>query len=196
MSELSRNHLRQQMRAQRRSVSKAAAEAASKKLADHVLGLPVLKGCQHVAMYCANDAEIDPAPLFEQLTALGKDCYLPVVDAQVSGHLMFVRHRLHEPVQHNRYKIPEPHVSHDRVFSPDKLDLVLMPLVAFDEQGGRLGMGKGYYDRTFAFTREGALSKPLLVGLGYAFQCVDAIGVESWDVPLFGVVTEEGFQGF
>jgi 5-formyltetrahydrofolate cyclo-ligase len=196
MSELSRHNLRQQMRAQRRAVPKAIAEMASQKLAEHVLHLPILKEAQHIAMYCANDAEIDPTPLFEQLHALGKDCYLPVLDVETSGHLVFVRHQLHEPLKQNRYKIPEPHISNDRIFPADKLDVVLMPLVAFDKQGGRLGMGKGYYDRTFAFLCEKVLSKPFLLGLAYAFQCVEAIDVEPWDVPLFGVVTEEGFRGF
>jgi len=72
---------------------------------------------------------------------------------------------------------------------------VLVPLVAFDDAGNRLGMGAGYYDRSFAF-RRAAPSPPLLVGVGYEFQRVPALAAQPWDVPLDAVLTERGLQRF
>jgi len=68
----------------------------------------------------------------------------------------------------------------------------LLPLVAFDQQGERLGMGGGYYDRTFEFLRRSGLNKPKLIGLAHDFQQVDAIPTEAWDVPLTAIVTNKG----
>ena len=66
-----------------------------------------------------------------------------------------------------------------------------MPLVAFSAAGTRLGMGGGYYDRSFAF-RHGRGAPPRLVGVGYGFQREDALAAEPWDVPLDAVATEAG----
>jgi 5-formyltetrahydrofolate cyclo-ligase len=74
------------------------------------------------------------------------------------------------------------------------LDVILMPLVAFDGQGNRLGMGAGYYDRTLAFLRHRRhWRKPRIIGLAYEFQRMPALPAEPWDVPLDGIITEAGF---
>ena len=71
----------------------------------------------------------------------------------------------------------------------EKLDLVLMPLVAWDRQGRRLGMGGGYYDR--AFKRVLGLDRPERVGVAWSLQEADELPQESWDVSLHAVVTEK-----
>ena len=68
-----------------------------------------------------------------------------------------------------------------------------MPLTAFDRTGTRLGTGFGYYDKTFAFTKNQPLyTKPKLYGLAYAFQEIRNIPRMQWDVPMHGVITEQG----
>lgn len=187
---LDRNELRKVMRSRRQTVSEETAQAAARQLAANVLGLSVLQTGQHIAGYIANDGEISPAELAEKLLALGKSYYLPVLDAHRANHLIFVHYRSGDTLKPNRYQIPEPDVLNTEQRAPELLDVVLMPLVAFDEQGGRLGMGKGFYDRTFEFIKLSAARKPLLIGLAYEFQRIDQLDNQAWDVPLAMVVTE------
>ena len=88
----------------------------------------------------------------------------------------------------NRFGIPEP--LQGKVCPPRVLSLVLLPLVAFDTGGNRLGMGKGYYDHTFAFLRCSQRRRPVLLGLAHECQRVDALDTASWDVPLQAIVTD------
>ena len=187
---LDRNELRKIMRSRRQTISEETAQAAARQLAENVLGLPVLQTCQHVAGYVANDGEISPAWLAEKLLALGKFYYLPALDAHQNNHLIFLQYCSGDVLKLNRYQIPEPDILNTEQRAPELLDVVLMPLVAFDDQGGRLGMGKGFYDRTFEFIKSSAAHKPLLIGLAYEFQCVDKLDSQVWDVPLAMVVTE------
>ena len=91
----------------------------------------------------------------------------------------------------NRYGIPEPQCPRDELVEAAEIELVLIPLLAFDRRGHRLGSGAGYYDRSFAFLREVERpALPLLVGVAYAFQEVESIAPEAWDVPLDFVATE------
>lgn len=191
MNNLSRKELRQIMRARRRDVSIEVAQSAAKQLAVNVLRLSVLQNCQHVAGYLANDGEISTDYIAKELEALSKSYYLPVLDAQQTNHLIFIQYRIGDALKLNRYKIPEPDVLGDKRQPPELLDLVFVPVVAFDEQGGRLGMGKGYYDHTFEFVKSSAVRKPLLVGLAYEFQRIEQLKSEPWDVPLDGIITEE-----
>ena len=92
-----------------------------------------------------------------------------------------------------RFGIPEPARIHDRRIKSIALDLVLLPLVAFDTAGHRLGMGGGYYDHSFEFIRRRVhWNKPRLVGLAYEFQRLPLIEPEPWDVSLDAVATEQG----
>jgi 5-formyltetrahydrofolate cyclo-ligase len=97
----------------------------------------------------------------------------------------------------NCFGIPEPAGASGRWLRGAELDVVLAPLVAFDRAGHRLGMGGGFYDRTFRFVvRRAEWRRPWIIGLAYDFQRVDALPVERWDVPLHAVVTESGAQLF
>ena len=91
----------------------------------------------------------------------------------------------------NYFGIPEPCVTRDNQVSVDLLDMVFVPLVAFDLNGFRIGMGSGYYDRTFE--KKLAIKDPkcpVLIGLAYEFQKQECLNHQPWDVPLDMVVTE------
>ncbi len=101
--------------------------------------------------------------------------------------MQFVPFTPQTPMVKNRFGILEPR-SRQKI-SPQQLDVVLLPLLAFDQQGNRLGMGGGYYDRTFAFLRQKAWRKrPLLIGIAHDFQQVAELEHAPWDVPLAMVV--------
>lgn len=190
-TEVSRKQLRKQLRAARRCLSPAQQKLAGKKLARLLKNyLPVLRST-HIAYYLPNDGEIDPRPLALALEKMGKHCYLPRLHADGSHRVWFVRYRSGDPLFKNRYGIPEPHIRNFHL-PAWALQVVLMPLVGFDRSGNRLGMGGGFYDRSFAFKRERHTCKPLLFGLAHSIQEVPALPCESWDVPLDAIVTEEG----
>ena len=91
----------------------------------------------------------------------------------------------------NRFGIPEP-VGNNKAIKTKQLDLVFMPLVAFDRRGSRLGMGGGFYDRTFEFTKQSiSQHSPLLVGLAHQCQQAMHLPSQSWDIPLNMIVTDK-----
>lgn len=187
--EISRKQLRKQLRVARRSLSPAQQKRAGKELARWLKNyLPVLRS-QHIAYYLPNDGEIDPRPLASALEKMGKRCYLPRLHADGTNRVWFVRYRSGDPLYKNRYGIPEPHIRNPHL-PAWALQVVLMPLVGFDRSGNRLGMGGGFYDRSFAFKQQRGTCKPLLLGLAHSIQEVPALPCESWDVPLDGIVTE------
>ena len=101
------------------------------------------------------------------------------------------------PMAVNYFGIPEPDITPRKRCPTRSLDVVLMPLVAFDESGNRLGMGGGFYDQTFSYkSRSGNVSKPFLIGVAYEFQRVDSLPTNWWDISLDGIVTEKGYRPF
>jgi 5-formyltetrahydrofolate cyclo-ligase len=106
------------------------------------------------------------------------------------GELRFTRWRPGQALRANRYGIGEPVA----LARPPRLDLVVLPLVAFDAQGRRLGMGGGYYDRRLARAR--ATRRPLRVGYAFALQEVASVPAAAHDVALDAVVTERGVRRF
>ncbi len=186
----SKQQLRRRLRARRRALSPLARARAARALCAVVARRPEFRRAQRLAFYLPADGEIDPLPLARLARRLGKQLQLPVL--RPGGRLGFVHWRPGAVMRRNRFGIAEPVGA--RVL-PARLDLVLLPLVAFDATGGRLGMGGGFYDRTFAWmTKAGsARRRPLLVGLAHSFQRVERLPREAWDVPLAAVATERGW---
>lgn len=182
--------LRSQIRALRRTLSLSQREQAALQLAKRVTGLPVFAASQHIAVYIAIDGEMDPAPLLAQASASNKQIYLPVLTADSQRPMVFAPYETDTVLKPNRFKILEPDVSPAQWRHGEHLDLVLTPLVAFDASGNRLGMGGGFYDRTFAFRRDTASPWPYLLGLAYELQKVNALERQPWDIPLDGIATE------
>jgi 5-formyltetrahydrofolate cyclo-ligase len=145
-----------------------------------------------VGVYFAIDGEVDLQKVIEHARRHGKAVYVPVL---AGNGLRFVELRRNARLGPNRYGIPEP--KRGRMLALGKLDLVLTPLVAFDGHGTRLGMGKGYYDRSFAFLlRRRRWIKPRLIGIGFEFQRVAALATHPWDVRLRAAVTEMATYDF
>ncbi|MCK0163319.1 5-formyltetrahydrofolate cyclo-ligase [Marinobacter sp. S6332] len=190
-SALSRRELRQQLRQQRRSLSPQEQEKASISLALNLAMNPDLYRARHIAIYLPNDGEIDPHPYMSMARLKGIHFYLPVLHPIHPGRLVFSPYYDGVELTANRFGIPEPAFSKGLKRPAWALDAVLFPLVGFDEQGGRLGMGGGFYDRTFAFSRLRPRLAPKLIGLAHDFQKVERLPVEPWDVPLHSVVTDK-----
>ncbi|MEQ9545286.1 5-formyltetrahydrofolate cyclo-ligase [uncultured Marinobacter sp.] len=186
----SRSTLRKELRRKRRSLTPEQQQQAADNLALNLLGNPDLHRARHIALYLPNDGEIDPQTYLSVARRKGIQFYLPVLHPIHHGRLVFSPY--HDGVQLiiNRFGIPEPPFHKGLKRPPWALDAVLFPLVGFDESGGRLGMGGGFYDRTFAFTRLRPRLAPKLIGLAHDFQKVPELPIEPWDVPLHSIITD------
>ncbi len=182
------------MRQRRRALSHSERIHASLALAEQVAASRLFQTSERIAFYLPNDGEIDLQPLIEYAWQVNKQCFLPVIGPRNSRRLWFLPYRADMPLQVNRFGIPEPvHHRGERQFKPHALDLILLPLVAFDPSGHRLGMGGGFYDRTLAFLAHRRLwHKPHLLGTAYQFQQLDTLPTQPWDIPLDGIATEHG----
>lgn len=176
------------MRQQRRQLSAAQQERAAHQLDQQLHQAGILSDHQHIAFYLASDGEIDPQYFLSRALAGGTCCYLPVVcDNQQLG---FVRYSGGDELVPNRFGIPEP-VDASQPTPAWELEAVLLPLVGFDRDGGRLGMGGGFYDRSLSGSGQAPEARrPRLIGLAHSCQEVNRLEMESWDIPLDEIVTE------
>ncbi|GGK84236.1 5-formyltetrahydrofolate cyclo-ligase [Amphritea balenae] len=186
--------LRREMRNARRRLTVPQQKQNALGLLQTIRRLTQFRRSKNIALYLANDGEISPEQVIHYCRQLGKQCYLPVLHPIKHNRLWFVEYNSDTQLRKNIYKIDEPPLIKAPRRPAWALDLVLLPLVAFDEEGGRLGMGGGYYDRTFSFKqgwRKGRGTQ--LIGLAHDLQKVEQLKTESWDIPLEGVATESHF---
>jgi len=181
-----RTTLRRDLRAQRRNLAAPARIAGAEAVAVRLLALPFAPRSGYVAGYWAMDGEI---ALHAWQLRLPPDCVycLPVLHEDL--RLRFAPWRPGDPLSPNRYGIPEPELAASSLLEPEQMSLVVAPLVGFDRRGHRLGMGAGWYDRSFAFRQRGP-APPWLVGAAFELQRVDALDAADWDVALDAVCTE------
>ena len=170
--------LRQRYRQQRRDLSDNAQRAASVKLAKAIQSSSYWQSSRHIAFYLPSDGEISCIPLIEEAWKTKKTCYLPMINVHTKT-MVFVRYTPDAKLEANQYGILEPTDTSSMIAIQD-LDLVLTPLVAFDEQGNRIGMGGGYYDRTFASKSE----HTVMAGVAHKIQATTKINAQPWDIPL------------
>lgn len=166
-------------------------DAADAAIAEAVVDAVRALGVGKLAAFIAHLGEPDLMPAIERLAADGVTVCLPVVEGR---RMHFRRWQAAQPMTHNRFGIPEP-VHGDRLAAAT-LDLVLVPSVGFAPDGARLGMGAGFYDRAFGYRVDRPHDPPRLLGVAYSVQEVAALPVDDWDVPLDGVITEQGLRWF
>ena len=184
--------IRKSMRKRRRQLSATAQRAAGLALQQQLSTATIFHNSQHIANYISTDGEIDTQPTLQLVWDNSKINYLPLADQKSHRLLRFVEYRDGDPLRRNHFYIPEPLADYRHAISLSELDMLLIPLVAFDRQGNRLGMGGGYYDRTLADLSSHTTSKrPLLIGLAHDFQEMAQLPNDSWDIPLDGVVTNK-----
>ena len=195
-----RQQIRQKVRRARQQLSSEAQQHSATLLVQQAQHLPELAAAQHIALYLSNDGELDTLPLIEYCQQLGKTLYLPVLHPFTAGYLLFQRYDTNTPMRTNKFGILEPKPDVSAMILPTQLDIIFMPLVAFDATGQRLGMGGGFYDRTLSFVNTPATATasktPLLVGLAHQCQQVDLVPTAVWDVPLPRVLTPEKLWRF
>ncbi len=183
--------LRRECRRRRRSLTATQQADHSLAFAALVYRQGLLQRARRIAAYIGTDGELDPAPLFSTIHCCRKQLYLPVLRAHPQLKLWFVHHPAGGELIGNRFGIPEPPIRHHRICLPWALDIILVPLVAFDARCNRMGMGGGFYDRTLAYLRQrNVWRRPRLIGVAHECQRVERLPLNEWDVPLDRVITE------
>jgi len=181
--------LRREVRAKRVAVPVPEARAAARRAIRRVWSLAVMARASSVAMYLPVGSELDCTPLAIQAWARGRKVFLPVI---AGSRLRFAPFGPGTELRAGRFGILEPATHARHLRDARHLDVIVTPLIAFDERGNRLGTGGGYYDRTLAFLKHRSCKRrPHLVGLAFEIQKLEVVPVEEWDVRLDEVVTDK-----
>jgi len=188
--------LRQQKRHARRALDHTTQMHHAQALARLVCHHRTFINSKTIACYLANDGEISTRYILERAWLMRKQLYLPVL-SPLGHRLYFAPHQPGAPMRSNRFGIMEPDCHPREWRNARQLDLILLPLVAFDSAGNRAGMGGGYYDRSLAWRQyRQHWRRPTLLGLAHELQKTDQLEARSWDIPLDGIATESSLYTF
>ena len=182
---------RQSIRRLRRALSVNEQRDHALELSNRIVRLNLFRRSKKIAFYLSNDGEIDPEFIIKQAWNMGKQVYLPVL-APLQDRLYFAPYHPDSKMRSNRFGINEPDYPPRAWIRAHQLNLMFLPLVAFDSKGNRLGMGGGFYDRSLAYLANRHISrKPPLIGLAHELQQLENIRSEKWDIPLDQIITEK-----
>ncbi|GJC30325.1 5-formyltetrahydrofolate cyclo-ligase [Acinetobacter sp. KAM398] len=188
------NTLRKQLRQQRRAVTPNQQQQAQQAVLQRLIRLPKFQYAKKVGVYLDAFGEIHTQRIIEYCFVQGKQVYLPMI-CNMNQQLVWVEISRHQYINkrfsHHPLGMKEPMASRGKhVFH---LDLLIMPLLACDKYGTRIGMGGGYYDRTLA----SAPQRPYRLGIAHDFQLIHAnLPRKNWDQPLDALLTPECFLQF
>lgn len=195
--EADKQHIRRTLRGARRLLTQEEVHRCSAAVCQRAQMLPVFQQASSIGLYMSIDNEVDPSSLLLAAILSKKAVFLPVVDRE-SRSMRFVRYRENDPLVAGAFGIREPLSLENTLLgerdSPhiSALDILFLPLVAFDSYGWRLGYGGGYYDRLLAERPKADGQKPVLIGLAYHNQQVQALPHTHHDIPMDWVVTDQG----
>ncbi|MEO6173311.1 MAG: 5-formyltetrahydrofolate cyclo-ligase [Arenimonas sp.] len=181
-----KKRLRQEFKATRLAQSASQRMHAAEAIANQLLQLPEWLSANYVAGYWASQGEV-PLHIVQMRVQPPKVWCLPII--QHDKTLKFAPWRSGDALVSNQYGIPEPDAAPTSTLAAPDLSIVLIPLLAYTPTGNRLGMGGGFYDRSFAFRRAQSTS-PLLVGVAYSNQETENLPVQDWDVKLDLLINE------
>ncbi|WP_434086817.1 5-formyltetrahydrofolate cyclo-ligase [Shewanella psychrotolerans] len=187
---LTRKELRAQVRNARRALSSEAQIEFALQASTFALNVIQKRGAKRVALYLTNDGELDTEPLIKALWQKGVEVYLPRLHPFTAGNLIFLAYTPNSTMTKNSLGIWEPKLDIREMRCTCEIDLIITPLVAFDNEGNRMGMGGGFYDRTLANWQTSG--RPLPVGYAHDCQRVERLPTQHWDVPLPIIVTPSG----
>ncbi len=186
--EYSVNELRKRNRNLRAGLDQPALDQAATNLGERIFSLSEYARAGRIAAYFAVKGEISLDLVIDQALAQGKQIYLPNLDQKT---LRFSPYFRQQKMRINKFKLPEPDVGEEEMLEPEALDLVLAPLVVFDAMRNRIGMGGGFYDRSFAFRKDPMRKTPVLIGVAHELQKYEQLEPEPWDVRLDMIITDQ-----
>ena len=213
-----KNDLRRQFRSARRALKSAERKKSSLAIATQLRHSHEYQQAEHIGVYSAKTDELSLDTLIQFAREDQKSLYLPVIDhSNTENRMIFSVWQSGDKLIKNKYGIFQPNVTFQTIHAP-RLDMVLLPLLAFDHQGQRLGMGGGYYDRFFSNSETNTThhnaknnhektseeysdesrgaSMPARIGIAHSSQQCDFLPGEEWDILLHAVITENEILRF
>ncbi len=185
----SQKNIRKQKRIERKNLSIDDKRKKSRQISEKVLHSSAYQQAQYIGAYLSMPEEVNVKAIIEAAWADGKHIYLPVVTGW-DKPLQFAPYTPASILIKDALDIKIPDIDKTHYLPAEQLDLVITPLVAFDEKRNRIGMGGGFYDRTFAFKADGS-GKPVLLGVAFEIQYVDsAIEANQWDICPDSIISE------
>jgi 5-formyltetrahydrofolate cyclo-ligase len=187
--------LRRRYRLARAELPTSVRHRAERRGLQHAIHSGLFLKGKRWGVYLPFGSEFNVLGLANQALWMRKQVYAPVMPRRPARPLRFVRLDGRQRLTKNRYDITEP--LSWRSIGARQLDVLLIPLVAYDLDGVRLGMGGGYYDATLAYLKHRRRwRKPRLIGVAYTCQQAVALPVQTWDVRLDAILTEAGLAYF
>jgi len=180
-----KKRLRHDYKAKRLAIPASQRMQTAEAIARQLVNLPEWASTSYIAGYWASQGEV-PLHIVQMRVQPPRVWCLPLV--QEDKTLKFAPWRSGDALVSNQYGIPEPDISPTSLLDAKDLSIALMPLLAYTRTGTRLGMGGGYYDRSFSF-RDG-MDRPLLVGIAYSDQEAEKLPSEDRDVKLDMLINE------
>ncbi|MGB1310719.1 MAG: 5-formyltetrahydrofolate cyclo-ligase [Leucothrix sp.] len=185
--------IRKRIQTERQQLKKDQQALFSQAICQQIIDSGVLNNANNIAFYLPVRGEADPTYLQQAESLLDKQFYLPVLSSTHQNHLVFALYNEQTPMKFNRFNIPEPDTDTATLLTdPQQLDAVIMPMVAIDRAGNRIGMGGGFYDRTFAF-RKTKQCQPQLIAFAYDLQLIEEQTPQAWDVPTDAIALQTEF---
>ncbi len=181
-----RQALRQEMR-QKRQNSALLTALAEETFIQKVCEFITQQKAKTVALYFSFDGEVPTEKLIQTLWQKDIKVCLPILHPKEKGQLLFLSYEKNTPMEKNKFGILEPCFKQENLVPLENIDIIFTPLVAFDKQHYRLGLGGGFYDRTLENWQQ---KNFLPVGLAYTWQEVENLPLAPWDVPLFQIITD------
>ena len=183
-----KNTLRASMLSRRRSLDGTDMARLSARIRQRVRSLEAWREAAAVLTYMPIQGEVDVRPLLDELWDRGTRVLLPRCRPGEVGRMDLACPACADDIRAGTHGIPEPDPDTCPAEATPRADLVLVPGVAFDRAGLRLGFGAGYYDR---FLAAPGMADALLVGPAYGFQVLDGLPADPWDRPVHCVITED-----
>lgn len=178
--------IRKKMIRMRNELSEESIREKSREITKRLIGLAEFQTCRNILIFLSLPAEVQTGEMIQGALDFGKKVYAPLVDAERRRLEISELPGLDIEFETRRYGVREPGASHIKIVPSSVLDFVLVPGLAFDREGGRIGFGAGYYDR---FLKE-VFSRAVRVGVAFDFQILESIAQTEFDVPVQKILTE------
>ncbi|ADV33657.1 5-formyltetrahydrofolate cyclo-ligase [Candidatus Blochmanniella vafra str. BVAF] len=187
--------IRKYIRSLRQSLTFSEQYVAAQLITNKIINLHYVDQAKNIAIFISTDGEVSTNLLIKTLLLMNKSIYLPILPniyTQSIQYLSFVKYTLSTPLVRNRFNIYEPKYNNNNIhiIPMELLDILFIPLVAFDQNKNRLGMGGGFYDKTLQHW-EKKIKNCICIGLAYNFQKIPnhLLPIEQWDIKLSNIIT-------
>jgi len=187
ITDTAQSTLRRAAKNARAGLSVEQRRQASEKIASKIIASDLFDGAQNIACYIPLDTEVSTWPIIRRAWDMKKRVFAPVT--KKNFQMVFCEFTDTGGLEANKWGLQEPKAG--KRANLKQLDVVIAPVVAFDMNRNRIGMGGGFYDRAFSFLGDADDTiKPVLIGVAFDCQNVEKISPNPWDIRLFRIITE------